>query len=72
MKLFNFRKDQKGITIAEIAISVPVAAIIVVTLISILFSQYTIVLAETRKANLRTEAQALLTTLQDELLFTIE
>ena len=72
LKLPKLRDNSNGITIAEIAISLPVSAIIVVALFSILFTQYASVLAESTRANLRSNGQALLTTLQDELLFTIE
>ena len=75
MGLFNrlsLRDRQGGITIAELAVSLPVSTIIVVSLISILFSQYASVLAESTRSNLRSTGQALLTSLQDELLFTIE
>lgn len=65
-------REQRGITIVELAVTLPVAAIIVVALVSILFSQYVAVLAESNRSNLRSQGQALLTSLQDELLFTIE
>lgn len=65
-------KDQRGVSIVELLVTLPIAAIIVVYLIVILFNQYGSVLAESSKANLRSGGQALLTNLQDELLFTIE
>ncbi len=75
MKLFGLKplsSEERGLTIVELTITLPISAIIVVSLISILFSQYGSVLAESTRANLRASGQALLTSLQDELLFTIE
>lgn len=69
MKIFQ---SQKGFSVVELIVSISIASIVVVSLISILFSQYGAVLAESSRANLRTSGQALLTALQDELLFTIE
>ncbi len=75
MKLWpsnKISKNQKGISIIELIVSISVASIIIVSLITILFSQYGSLMAESKRANLRTSGQALLTALQDELLFTIE
>ncbi len=65
-------KNQSGLTLTELLVSISIASIIIVSLISILFTQYGSILAESRRADLRTSGQALLIALQDELLFTIE
>ena len=64
-------KDQKGISIIELLIVLPIATLIIVILMSALFTQYTQTLAESSRSNLRTAGQTLLINLQDELLFTI-
>jgi len=64
--------NQNGITLIELIVSITIATIIIVSLTSILFTQYGSILAESSRANLRANGQALLTALQDELLFTIE
>lgn len=71
-KIKGLQNRQGGFTLAELVIVLPVATIITVSLVSILFTQYGSVLAESSRANLRASGQALLTTMQDELLFTIE
>lgn len=70
MGILNFR-EQKGITIVEILIVLPLASLIMVTLLSVLFNQYTDSILESTRSNLRSSGQALLINLQDELLFTI-
>ena len=65
------RKKEQGFTLVEILIVVPVATILVVVLISALFTQYANSLAESRRTSLRASGQTLLINLQDELLFTI-
>ncbi len=75
MRIQSVRKldeSQIGLTLIELIVSITVASIIIVSLISILFSQYGSIMAESKRADLRTNGQALLTALQDELLFTIE
>ena len=62
---------ERGYTIPELLIAVSVASVIMVVVVSTLFSGYISVLAESREADLRTEAQSLLINMQDELLFTI-
>lgn len=62
---------QKGFTIVELLIVIPMASVILVILMASLFTQYINVLAESARANLRTSGQTLLINLQDELLFTI-
>lgn len=68
----KFPNNQSGITLIELIVSITIATIIIVSLTSILFTQYGSILAESSRANLRANGQALLTALQDELLFTIE
>lgn len=68
----NTINNSRGFTIAEIAITLPIAALVVLSLMTLLFSQYSAVLAEVQRSNLRTSGQAFLNALQDELLFTIE
>ncbi len=58
-------------TLAELMMAMPLASIILLVLFSALFTQYTSVLAESARANLRSNGQSLLINLQDELLFTI-
>jgi len=66
-----YRKLQKGYTIVELLIVIPIASILVLLLITALFTQYASTLAETARSRLRTDGQTLLINLQDELLFTI-
>ncbi|MEM6997530.1 MAG: hypothetical protein AAF413_01325 [Patescibacteria group bacterium] len=68
----SLRNEQRGLTIVEMLVTLPIAAIIIVYLVGVLFNQYGSVLAESARADLRSSGQALLTNLQDELLFTIE
>lgn len=63
---------QKGFTITELTVVLPIITLITVALIGILFSQYGGILAESSRSNLRSTGQALLTNLQDEVLFTIQ
>lgn len=63
--------DRAGFTMTEIVIIIPLTSIILVTLVGSLFLQYTEVLAESARSDLRTTGQRLLINLQDELLFTI-
>jgi len=63
--------SQRGLTLAELMIALPLATIILTVLFSALFTQYTAVLAESARANLRSSGQTLLINIQDELLFTI-
>ncbi len=63
--------NQKGFTLLELLIAIPLATIITTVMIGTLFSQYTEVLIGSAKSNLRAEGQSLLINLQDELLFTI-
>ncbi|MFT4532599.1 MAG: type II secretory pathway pseudopilin PulG [Candidatus Saccharimonadales bacterium] len=67
----KLRKEERGISIVELLIALPIISIILVTLISALFILYTSALAESARSNLRTSGQTLLINLQDELLFTI-
>ena len=60
-----------GYTIVEILIVIPLASILVLVLISALFTQYTNSVAESRRTSLRASGQSILINLQDELLFTI-
>jgi len=64
-------KQQKGLLLTEIMIALPIATMIIVVLFSVLFAQYTAVMAESSRSNLRTSGQTLLINMQDELLFTI-
>lgn len=64
-------ENEEGITLIELLITMPIATLIIVVLLSALFTQYTSVLAESARSNLRTNGQTLLINLQDELLFTI-
>jgi len=63
--------EQDGLTIIELLIAIPIASMIIIVIISSLFTQYTAVLAESARSNLRSGGQTLLINLQDELLFTI-
>lgn len=67
----NHPARDAGITLAELMMALPLATIILLVLFSALFTQYTSVLAESARANLRSNGQSLLINLQDELLFTI-
>jgi type II secretory pathway pseudopilin PulG len=63
--------SQRGFTILELLIAMPIATIVVIILFGSLFTQYTAVLAASTKSNLRSSGQVLLINIQDELLFTI-
>ena len=69
--MIKAKQTEKGFTTIELLISIPIASIVLVTLFAALFTQYTSVLAESARSNLRTSGQTLLINLQDELLFTI-
>ncbi len=71
MNILSLKKSQKGLTIIELLIAIPIATIILVVIMAAFFIQYTNVLAESSRTTLRTSGQALLINLQDELLFTI-
>jgi type II secretory pathway pseudopilin PulG len=73
MKFLKIKKrdNQEGITIIELLITMPIATMIIIVLFSVLFSQYTSILAESARSNLRANGQTILINLQDELLFTI-
>lgn len=62
---------QKGFTILEVLIVLPIATLITVVLVGALFTSYRDSLAESAKTNLRVDGQTILINLQDELLFTI-
>jgi hypothetical protein len=62
---------QEGLTIIELLIAIPIASMIIIVIISGLFTQYIAVLAESARSNLRSGGQTILINLQDELLFTI-
>jgi hypothetical protein len=62
---------EDGLTIIELLIAIPIASMIIIVIIGSLFTQYTAVLAESARSNLRSGGQTLLINLQDELLFTI-
>ena len=64
-------KNENGFTMTELLVVIPLTSIILVTLVGSLFIQYTNVLAESARSELRTTGQRLLINLQDELLFTI-
>lgn len=64
-------KKQDGFTITETLVVIPIATILVVVLVSALFTQYTNALAESTRTSLRAAGQTILINLQDELLFTI-
>jgi len=72
-KLFHLKNEPKqdGLTIIELLIAIPIASMIIIVIIAGLFTQYTVVLAESARSNLRSGGQTLLINLQDELLFTI-
>lgn len=65
------RLDSRGVTITELLVILPVVTILIVFLVGILFSQYGSVLAEAKRSSLRAEAQAIMTGIQDEFLFSI-
>lgn len=65
-------KNNRGFTLVETMIALQLAAIVGILLFSALYNQYVSVLAESARSSLRSEGLALLTNMQDELLFTIE
>jgi type II secretory pathway pseudopilin PulG len=67
----EIKYKQDGFSIVELLIALPIASLIIITMFATLFTQYTAVLAESARSNLRTSGQTLLINLQDELLFTI-
>jgi type II secretory pathway pseudopilin PulG len=71
MRRLTFSNKEQGFTLVELIISLPLVTIIVVVLVSALFTQYTNTLAESARTSLRASGQTILINLQDELLFTI-
>ena len=71
MKIFSKLNNQQGFTLTELLIAIPLATLLTTVMIGTLFAQYTEVLAQSAKSNLRGQGQSLLINLQDELLFTI-
>ncbi len=71
MKFDKSKYNQKGFSIIEILIVLPIVSIVVVILVSALFTQYATALAESSRTELRASGQTILINLQDELLFTI-
>jgi prepilin-type N-terminal cleavage/methylation domain-containing protein len=73
LRLFFMPKkgDQQGFSMVELLIALPLISIIMVTLLGSLFTQYTEILGESARSDLRVTGQRLLINLQDELLFTI-
>jgi type II secretory pathway pseudopilin PulG len=65
------KDSEKGFTIIEILVALPIATLIVIILFGTLFTQYTNSIAESARSNLRSSGQTILINLQDELLFTI-
>ncbi len=63
--------NESGFSLIEVLTVIPIATMLVVILISALFSQYANSLAESARTTLRTNGQTILINLQDELLFTI-
>ena len=62
---------QAGFTIGEIMVAISLALLLSGLLFGTLFSQYVSVLVESSRSDLRSNGQAILVNLQDELLFTI-
>ncbi len=62
---------QSGYSLVEIMIALPLVSIVVIILVSALFTQYASTLAESARTTLRASGQTILINLQDELLFTI-
>lgn len=73
MKILSLqpKNSEKGFTMTELVIVIPLTSIILITLVGSLFIEYTNILAESARSELRTTGQRLLINLQDELLFTI-
>lgn len=70
--IFSSRNnEQKGFTIVELLVVISISTLVIVFMIQILMSQYISALTESTRLRLRTEGQAILINLQDELLFTI-
>jgi type II secretory pathway pseudopilin PulG len=68
---FTDCKKEHGFTMTELLVVIPLTSIILITLVGSLFIEYTNILAESARSDLRTTGQRLLINLQDELLFTI-
>jgi prepilin-type N-terminal cleavage/methylation domain-containing protein len=67
---FKISKSQKGFTIIEILIVLPLVAILSLVISSTVFDQYGQLLQGSARARLRVEGETTLLSLEDELLFT--
>lgn len=66
------KNDQRGFSLVEVLIVMPIIALITGTLFVYMFNEYGRMVNETTEANLRLESQAMLLNIEDELLFTTE
>lgn len=64
--------SQRGFTLTEVMIVLPIVAVIIIIVFNFLFVSYGKMLQENTEANLRLEGQVLLFDLEDELLFTTD
>ncbi|MCA9348575.1 prepilin-type N-terminal cleavage/methylation domain-containing protein [Candidatus Saccharibacteria bacterium] len=68
----SIKENERGFSLVELLIVMPIIALITGTLFMYMFAQYGHMINETTEANLRLEAQTMLLNLEDELLFTTE
>ncbi len=74
MKFFKYvnsskKPDQKGFTLLEILIALPIASMLSLVIAGTMFNQYGQLLQGSARARLRMEGEILLLSLEDELLF---
>lgn len=73
MRLLKHKHDnQKGFTLLEILIALPLASILSLTVATLMFNQYGEVLQGAARSRLRMEGEILLLSLEDELLFSTD
>lgn len=73
MGLFKLKhNNQKGFTLLEILIALPLATILSLTVATLMFNQYGEVLQGAARSRLRMEGEILLLSLEDELLFSTD
>jgi prepilin-type N-terminal cleavage/methylation domain-containing protein len=68
-QMLSLKKAQKGFTIIEILIALPIATLLSVTMSTTMFNQYGQLQQGTTKSRLRMEGEIILLSLEDELLF---
>ncbi len=64
--------NQKGFTMVELLIVLPIVSLIVIIVFNYMFVSYGKMLQENTEANLRLEGETMLLDLEDELLFTTD